>query len=123
MGTQKLTIQRKKPLFVSPCECVYICLPAEWAAKTQDGREVIKATVSNSDRPLGGRSRFSRLLGRIDPRDSAIIQYTLLIDDTQLLDDPGTSAPWIVGCSDVLDITAECCMFDKVYDVLAGPPE
>ena len=106
------------PVFlpVGPCAPVLVCLKASWAAKTVTGLSTVTGIVGNDGRWIG-RSALQGLLGvSANPRGADQFQYPISIDDAQFLNDPDTDLPWVLDCSDIVNINPYTCGIDSGDD-------
>lgn len=89
-------------LDVTPCQEVKLCLAPEWAAKTVSGEAWVIAKIDNTNpRRLGQRHNWAR--------GSDKLQYALVIDDAQILDEtPGVK--FKISCADINSVLDACAL-------------
>lgn len=108
MATQRLDFPSKRLIETFACQDVALCLDEVWEGRTQTGSKIIKATIDNSGH------RTLSITGFHNVRGVEQHQYPLLVDDAQFLNDPDTGAPWILTCSDIVEIFPYGCIADDI---------
>lgn len=113
MALQRVTFQTKKYVPTYACSPVALCLTDAWADQTASGLAILIGTVQNTGRVLGRRGNDALPPPWENPRADALFQYEITVDDTQILDDPETEEPFVLDCADIVDISADACLWEK----------
>lgn len=115
MALKQVVVSGRCDLPISTSSEVVVCLDTAWAYRTQTGYPLIVGTVTATN----------RVQQTINPNccttykfSKEFCEYTVQYDDTQFINDPETSAPYVLEDDDTSAISADVCVTQAL---IAGP--
>lgn len=107
----------KLPIAIGCCSDVLICLSSDWEGSLVSGIDLLPATVNNTGRDLSYDYPTNNV------RCNDVYQYSISYDDTLVSVDAQTQEPYVITCSDIVEIFPYACVGNTIIDYIDALPD